>query len=91
MAAAYVAGMGSPVPVPVWEAFWGIELLSRAARQAALVDWGQLEYVDVLDPDGVTLIPSVGFTDTLYWLALVVFFASPEGACLDGCGDWNPP
>lgn len=91
MALAFTAGLGSPVPILVWESFWGLTTLSRSDRQAVVVSHYHLEYVDVLEPPDFEPVPSVGFTDALFWGSLVVFFASPDGACLDGCPDWYPP
>jgi len=90
MALAYVAGMGQPVPFYIWETFWGLTTLSRSDRQRFFVDIFFMEEQEDTTSDPPNIIPVYAYTSAAFWLEAVAFFASPDGACLEGCGRWYP-
>jgi len=90
MSLAFVAGMGEPVDSLIWQAFWGLTVRSRGARQRAFLDIFPLREEDATPPDTSEVVTVYAFTDTAFWLGAVAFFASPQGACLVGCERWYP-
>jgi hypothetical protein len=90
MSLAFVAGLGEPVDGLIWQAFWGLTVKSRGARQSAFVAIFPLREEDTTPPGTTEVVTVYAFTDAAFWVGATAYFASPQGACLEGCDRWYP-
>jgi len=90
MSLAFVAGLGEPVDSLIWQAFWGLTVKSRGARQSAFLAIFPLREEDATPPDTAEVVTVYTFTNTAFWLGAATYFATPAGSCLEGCDRWYP-
>lgn len=90
MSLAFIAGLGEPVDSLMWQAFWGLTIASRGARQLAFLAIFPLREEDATPPDTPEVVTVYAFADAAFWVGAAAYFATPEGACLGGCERWYP-
>lgn len=73
------------VPVAVWDAFWLIHPDNgQAARDAFLILYKlSIEPIPIGDPPVV--VDCVVTSEVLTYASWLLFLATPEAACIDGC------
>lgn len=81
----------SGIPLVVWDAMWLVAGVTDERRKDAFVYAYGLEYAEVNFPPDFEPTAAVVVSDPSFWLSIFFFLLTPPAACLDGCGDWNPP